>query len=88
MYIYRVVLHYSHNSKPMKLSKAQQKLLDKSLQARNIEAIQKLAERDANEIWSRNWIDGGLPAYERPKKEKWSGGLWNFISGTIKELRP
>lgn len=41
--------------------------------------IQKLAQREADILWGRKWIDGGLPAYEKPKKEKLSVGLWNFI---------
>jgi len=49
-------------------------LLKKSINARNIQAIKELVNREDN------WIDymPPIPKFEKPKKQKWSVGLWNL----------
>ena len=54
------------------LNKTQQNMLDKSLQVRNRQAIQRLATLDELRIWANSETDYDLPKYEKPPKVKWS----------------
>lgn len=49
-------------------------LLKKSINARNIQAIKELVNKEAVGI---DYMPP-IPRYEKPKKQKWSVGLWNL----------
>lgn len=56
----------------MKLLKMQQKLLDASMQSRNRQAIQRLADMDSLRDWGSTSSPVVFPKYEKPVKIKWS----------------
>lgn len=59
------------------------KLLEKSINSRNLEAFKRLANLEALKAWGNTPNDTRLPTYQKPKVEPLSAGIYNFIRQLI-----
>lgn len=55
------------------------KLLEKSINSRNLQAFQALANLEALKAWGNTPNDTRLPKYEKPKVQPLSAGIYNLV---------